>query len=222
MWKRHSNRLSGSAFLSVNQRSRYHGCSRQRLLSLISRPAFVEFDMTNSQSRVQTGSRDGYDWLVSSNTLDEVLQLCPEVVLGRYVAVTSFDSGPLLLNDEERAAGWEVHSGIAYSPKIQRVEMMPRDQFDEWYIFGDRVNLGQLVPSDRNVFESQMQQGQVHAFVNFGGFALHRPDVADLAPLFWEQLNWIHPESYLAEGDYLIFVTANKDLFLALRDALRN
>jgi len=178
--------------------------------------------MANSQSRLQTGSRNGYDWLVSNDTLNEVLQLCPEVVLGRYVAVTSFDSGPLSLIDEEKAAGWEVQSGIAYSPKIERVEVLPRDQFDEWYIFANRVNLGQLAPSDQNVFESQMQQGQVHTFVNFGGFALHRPDIADLTQLFWEQLNWIRPESYIAEGDYLTFVSANKDLFFALRDALRN
>jgi hypothetical protein len=59
-------------------------------------------------------------------------------------------------------------------------------------------------------------------FVNFGGFALHHPDSAALARLFWAQLDWIHPESYLADGEHLTFVSANTDVFVALLEALRN
>jgi hypothetical protein len=35
----------------------------------------------------------------------DLLQLCPEVVLGKYIAITSFDSGPLAPTDEE-TGGW--------------------------------------------------------------------------------------------------------------------
>ncbi|MBZ5687010.1 MAG: hypothetical protein LAP86_18455 [Acidobacteriia bacterium] len=65
-----------------------------------------------------------------------------------------------------------------------------------------------------------MKQGQVHAFVNFD-FGFHDPEYADLARMFWQQLRWMKAESYLAENDYLIFVTANPELFARVYEALR-
>jgi hypothetical protein len=117
--------------------------------------------------------------------------------------MSSFDSGPLCLDELEDAAGWELKGGIAYSPKVQQAEMLPRDQFDEWYVFVQPVNLGEVVPATQNILESEMDPGKLHVFVNVGGFALHNPDDADLARLFWQQLDWIYPESYIADGDYL-------------------
>ena len=64
-----------------------------------------------------------------------------------------------------------------------------------------------------------MHQGQVHAFVNFD-FGFHDPEYDDLTRMFWQQLNWIKAESYLAENDYLIFVTANPELFARVYEAL--
>jgi hypothetical protein len=63
-------------------------------------------------------------------------------VLGKYAAVTSFDSGSLDLSDGEKAAGWESRKGIAYSPLIQSVATLPaRGGFDEWYVFETPVDL---------------------------------------------------------------------------------
>ena len=65
-----------------------------------------------------------------------------------------------------------------------------------------------------------MQQGQVHAFVNFD-FGFHDPKYADLAHMFWQQIGWMKAESELAENDYLIFVTLNSELFARVYEALR-
>jgi hypothetical protein len=44
--------------------------------------------------------------------------------------------------------------------------------------------------------------------------------MADLVSLFWKQLDWIQPQSYIADGNaFLIFVTLDKDLFIAVRQA---
>lgn len=173
------------------------------------------------QTELHVGSQDGYDWLVSTDTLGDLLRVCPNVVLGKYVAVASFDSGPLVLNDEERASGWHAKNGIAYSPRIERIEMLPRDQYDEWYVFPNQVEFGELVPADRNIFQSVMEKGQVHVFINFGGFQFHLPDYRrDIGELFWQQIGWIKPESYLGDGDWLNFVTSRKDLFAAVRQGL--
>jgi hypothetical protein len=163
---------------------------------------------------------NAYQWLVSTDRQLDVLECCPDVVLGKYVAITSFDSGPLRLTEEQRSAGWVSHDEIAYSPKIQHVNTVPQAYFSELYVFGAPTNLGVLADRDRNLFGSEMQQGQVHAFVNFD-FGFHDPEYADLAHMFWQQLGWMKAESYLAQNDYLIFVTADPKVFAMVYEALR-
>jgi hypothetical protein len=62
-----------------------------------------------------------------------------------------------------------------------------------------------------------LQYGHVANFVNFGGFSLHDPVLQDLADLFWKQLEAIRPESYIADGDFLNFVSCDRELFAAVR-----
>ena len=164
------------------------------------------------------GAQGIYEWLVTDEQFD-LLQICPEVVLGKYVAITSFDSGPLVLSDEEKMAGWASRSNIAYSPKIQEVAILPRDTYDEWYIFGSPVDLGTSHLRE-NVFEVPQEERHVSVFVNYG-FALHPPERAGLAYLFWPQMERIRPESYVADNYYLTFVSANKTLFASVLDAVK-
>ena len=176
--------------------------------------------MSKVDRLLQTGSVDGYQWLVSTDRQFDVLEHCADVVLGKYVAITSFDSGPLQLTEEERSAGWVSQGDIAYSPAIQQVNMVPQEYFSEAYIFGAPANLGILVDPKSNIFESEMQPGRVHTFVNFD-FGFHDPEYAELPRMFWQQLGWMKAESYLAENDYLIFVTANAKAFASVYEGLR-
>lgn len=169
---------------------------------------------------METGSRGCYFWLTSADhDLDYLLTSCPQIFLGKYLAVTSFDSGSLVPNEDEVVAGWECRGGIAYSPKIESVEKLPHDLYDEWYLLGVPRDLGNLF--EGNVFETSMQIGQVAAFVNFGGFSLHSHEMKDLADLFWLQLELIRPESFIADGGLLNFVTCDEQLFAAVCAALR-
>jgi hypothetical protein len=169
---------------------------------------------------VQTGSRGQYQWLTSDeHDLASLLATCPQAVLDKYVAVTSYDSGSLTLNDEEVAAGWESRKGIAYSPKIESVVKLRPDGFDEWYVFDSPTDLGQLFKG--NVFEKPLRAGIVAAFVNFGGFSLSNPVVQGLLDLFWPQLESIGPESLIADGAFLNFVSRDKALFAAVCTALK-
>lgn len=164
------------------------------------------------------GSQGVYEWLVTDQQFD-LLRICPAIVLGKYVAINSFDSSPLVLNDEEKAAGWQNRSNIAYSPIVQNVSSVPRAEYDEWYIFDAPADLGVSHLSE-NVFEVAQEQGHVSVFVNYG-FALHPTERTGLADLFWPQMERIRPESYLADNDYLTFVTANKTLFVSLLHAVK-
>src|ERR1017187_2295846 len=80
-----------------------------------------------SPEPLATGSHGAYKWLTTRHELDDILRLCPAVVLGKYLAITSIDSGHLSPSTEEKLAGWESRLGIAYSPLVQSVETLPRD-----------------------------------------------------------------------------------------------
>lgn len=179
--------------------------------------------MTNPGLRPVTGSHGPYLWLATEQfDLHGLLQLCPQVVVGKYIAITSQDSGPLILTEEEKQSGWQSKNEIANSPQILSAEELRHGEcggFDEWYTFKSPVNLGQISHCD--VFDSPTTSGQISSFVNYCGFALHRPEVGALVSLFWDQLDLIQPESYLADGDVcLTFVSCNKDLFHAVHHAL--
>jgi hypothetical protein len=175
-----------------------------------------------------TGSHGGYDWLTTQHDLEALLGLCPQLVLDKYLAVTSRDSGPLTLSDNERGAGWISRGGIAYSPQIESVEGLLHlgvdrfPGFDEWYVFNAPVDLGEALAG--NIFEAPLVgPGRVAVFVNY-----YVSPVDDLDPshkaltnLFWKQLEWIRPESYIADGGTcLTVVSSDKALFATLRRAL--
>jgi hypothetical protein len=177
-----------------------------------------------------TGCRGAYRWLTTGqHELDNLRRQCPQALIGKYVAVTSLDSGPMVLTDEEKHSGWNSRNEIAYSPRVQsaedcRIERLPGGEcvaFNEWYVFNSPCDLGELWHGN-NVFEAPITPGRVLTFVNFAdGFALHNPEMTNLVSLFWEQLDWIQPESYIADADVLLtFVSRNEEIFFTVSNAL--
>ena len=52
-----------------------------------------------------TGSHGTYRWLTTAeHELNTLLRRCPKAVIGKYVAVTLLDSGPMALADAEKWA----------------------------------------------------------------------------------------------------------------------
>ena len=140
-------------------------------------------------------------------------------MLGKHLAVTSCDSGPLQLSDEEKSAAWNHRGGISYSPCIESLDMVPvHDLYDEWYVFKVPVDLGAI--REGNIFEFPISPRHVEVFVNFG-FAMDAPEMQDLVSRFWQQLEWIRPEAYIAESDYgfMTLVTRDNGLFAAVCQA---
>ena len=164
------------------------------------------------------GTQGLYEWLVTDQQVD-LLQMCPDIVMGKYVAITSIDSGALPLTEQQRNTGWESRNQIAYSSKVQDLKDLPRDGYDEWYVFANPFDLGRSHLQE-NVFKAPQEAGHVNVFVNYGCFAFDSADTKDLSDLLWHQIERIRPESYLADGDFLNFATANKALFGIIRDSL--
>ncbi len=136
------------------------------------------------------------EWQERNKFLRNLLSKFPQIVLGKYLVNTSFDSGSLMLDDEEIAQGWHKYNDLAISSSITDVKSIHSDQYDEWYIFNS--------PKTFDNYE---------VFVNYGGFSLHNPTYKELQERFWQQLEYLTPESFLAEGDHLICVTKDVNLF---------
>lgn len=169
-------------------------------------------------ARFYVGAHGDYRWVVTDGMLHKLVSIVPGFVLGKYIAVTSCDCGPLHLSENEIANGWVSRNGIAYSPRIESIETLPSDSScTEWYTFPEPVDLGAVVDSDINLWESEITPGRVHVFSNLSfGFGLHMPEFGALAEIFWEQLNWVQPESFIAAGDQLTVVTRDRNLADAL------
>lgn len=143
------------------------------------------------------GKRGDYFWIEwRDDFLSDLLSAFPQFVLGKYLVNTSFDSGSLTLAPEEIEQGWCKHNKLALSPPISDVACIPKDQYDEWYVF-----------TSPTTFENY------EVFVNYGGFSLENSDFTEFQEKFWLQLERLSPESFLAEGGYLICVTRNESLY---------
>jgi hypothetical protein len=175
--------------------------------------------MENIKPDAVTGSHGGYLWLATAlHGLDELIQLCPQAFSGKYVAVTSLDSGPLFLTEKDKQTGWQSRNEIAYSPPVQSPQELRRGGFDEWYIFDSPKDLGGLRRG--NIFEAPATSGLISVFVNYGDFAPYNSELDALIVLFWKQLDQIQPQSYVAEGNAgLTFVTRDKLLFVSVCQA---
>lgn len=136
------------------------------------------------------GSHGDYLWLTStSHTIGNLVAVCPELVLDKFLAVTSCDSGPLRLGGRLQQQGWVAQNKVAYSPQISTLEFLPHHQlYDEWFVFDSPPN------------REKLDQGSL-GFVNYGDFVFS-PVMKELEELFWKQMEWIRPESYISESDH--------------------
>ncbi len=178
-------------------------------------------------TRMTTGTHGVYKWLEVDHDLGEFLSLCPGAIVGRYLAISAVDSGCFEPSEQDRAVGWNASGGVAYGPRMESIAMLPsncccreRCGYDEWYIFQNQAPpLGSVCRA--NVFTSEIGPGNVFQFVNFMGCRFSDPQMKAISDLFWRQMDWVQPESYVGDGgDCLLFATRNSGLYLAVRDTL--
>lgn len=168
------------------------------------------------------GDNGPYHWLTDvTHRIDDVLAFCPEVVLGKYLAVTSCDSAPLNIGFERlEKAGWHSENEIAYSPQITSLKLLPpHGLYDEWYVLEEPTTLQGLAADAISARESG--PGRLITFVNYAEFVFD-PGNEHLADSFWRQIELIRPHSYLAESDprWLTFVTRDGTLFNSVHNGL--
>ncbi len=151
--------------------------------------------------------RDGFHALSWPDRPDlripNLWERCPELVLGRYLVNTSYDSGHLTLADEEREGGWRMIGQLAHSPAIRSADEIPHDQFDEWLVF------------DRPVVVEKFE-----TFVNYTSFSPIEDDEEwnrCERDGFWSQVLRLNPIHVIGENDAAYVVSRDRDLISRLR-----
>jgi hypothetical protein len=159
------------------------------------------------------GAQGEYRWLETSvHEIYDVLQVCPAVAVNKNLVITSFDSEPLQPTSEEMQRGWRVSGSSVHIPLGNSISAIPFEIFDEWYIFPEGAP-----ERDYKVFVKHdwFTLGPAQAVYTRNGNAF---DLKRMQRWFWQEMEQVHPESYLGRGSRLKFVTRNADHFnLVLR-----
>lgn len=154
------------------------------------------------------GVHGNYRWLETpAHEIYDVLHVCPAVAANKHIVITSFDSGPLQPTHEELRRGWRVDGRSVHIPVGENVSAIPFEIFDEWYIFS-----------------SDSPQRDYKVFVKYEWFTLgpaqavytrvgNAFDLKRMQRWFWQELERLNPETYLARGARLKFVTREPELF---------
>ena len=167
-----------------------------------------------------TGSCEGYRWVVTPSYLPQLSQAVVRSHIGMHLCITSFDSGPLLLNRDEIALGWHRQGKVMVSPPLTASLVIPHEQYDEWYIHS----------------APEFGECPIEVFVNYGSFTLVSPDVIDqgrdptwerdpcevmvrIQDRFWSQLMTFAPETYVAMGDNTVVVSRNQKFIDTVKGA---
>jgi len=154
------------------------------------------------------GVHGEYRWLeTTAHEIYDVLQVCPQVAANKNIVITSFDNGPLQPTAEEFARGWRVFGRSVHIPVGENVSAIPFEIFDEWYIFPIESPL-----TDYKVFVNYewFTLGPAQALYSRSGNAF---DLRRMQRLFWQEIERVSPETYLARGQRLKFITREPDLF---------
>ncbi|MFA0960174.1 hypothetical protein AB9P05_00030 [Roseivirga sp. BDSF3-8] len=148
---------------------------------------------------IYTGLTCGYHFLqTATDDVDffRLVEQVPEVLVGKAVAVVSFDSGPLKPAAEEYRGGWTYDSNeVAYFPYLNEKELSENifaNGYDEWYLFDKLTKLKSS-----------------HAFCNYSAFGLTggNADMAmrELQEKFWQQIMTNKPNSFILYGGNFIY-----------------
>jgi hypothetical protein len=150
--------------------------------------------------------RDGYcaiDWQPEPDLfLTDIWNRFPELVVGRYLVNTSYDSGFVTLSEDERTDGWYMLGHLAHSPSIRSIDQVPHDQYDEWLVFDHPFH--------------------VHEFdtmVNHTGFTPIDFGWEEKRERFWQQVIRLQPLHVLGENDGIYLLSRDKSLVQRISEA---
>src|SRR6185437_15379347 len=82
------------------------------------------------------GSHGPFRWVESpAHKAQDVLQICPEAVLGKHLVITAFDTSKNTAVVQDSLRAWRVEGSALHVPQLADLLEIPYDVFNEWFIF---------------------------------------------------------------------------------------
>lgn len=178
-------------------------------------------------SQLDHGRQGDFLWLWSAiGEVTILLEACPDVVRGRPVMVTDYESAPPALKPEEKAQGWRDLHGFAFHHALPETGNLIWSDLCEVYVFKNDsgpeapppvFNDGRLTLRDpEDAFPHQETWDR--RIISTDREALRKQQRA-----FWETMHGLEVESYLGVGQTrdFNFVTCRQEHFGKMLEALR-
>ena len=169
-----------------------------------------------------THTHGRFAWFESEQfRMGDLLRLCPQAVVGKHVAISAFDSGPLRVSPEELASGWIQLAQLAISPRVTDPAILPWDNCDEWFVL-DRPREFAVTERFASYFEFTLRDP---SFLAEGAdpswdrkvIEMRQEQLTALQEAFWRCLEGSGATSYFGDGDArFIAVTSDAALAAAL------
>jgi hypothetical protein len=130
--------------------------------------------------------------------------------VGKHLVITAFDSAKIIAVEQESLRAWRVEGSALYVPPPADLLEIPYEVFSEWFIF-----------------TAAPGQQKLESFIGSNWFTLGpclsanadratQWEIKRTQRAFWQLLESANPESYLACGTRLMFVTRNDAYFTAV------
>ena len=144
-----------------------------------------------------------FEWVDEKRSfrLKELLTVCPWLVEGMYVVISSRDSGHYRLTPQDISNGWHLHGLLAHSPRVTDWRSLPFEMYDEWHVFDKQVTIPELEP-----------------FVSWGGFSPLTFGWEEKRDCFWNQIDQHKPMHVIGDGSNLWLVTRDSRTIDMIRD----
>ncbi|HYX54137.1 MAG TPA: hypothetical protein VE783_11850 [Candidatus Limnocylindrales bacterium] len=128
--------------------------------------------------------------------------------MGRSLVMTCFEERSL--TEKLEACGGRTMGPVLHIPAVSDTSALPVSAVSEWY-----------------AFTGEMPQVKLASFIRSTWFTLGPAAVARVQPenrwdlqrtvrLFWQELQRLQPESYVARGQRLLIVTRNQTHFTTI------
>jgi hypothetical protein len=171
------------------------------------------------------GRNGAFHWLSSDcHNFSHLFELYPELFLGRYIAVTSNDSGIPDLTPARQELGWRFDSGVLYSPCLTTPDLLTTiphqlegpdgPSFDEYYLLEEPMPLGATSRKLPLLLSEPEQSNLLTVFVNMY-FELELNPPHELEPYLWAQLSRIRPFAYLSDGSTCITFVSESEAIVS-------
>lgn len=172
----------------------------------------------------KTGEKEGYYWLsvrTDARLLGQTVKNVPALFLGKVVAITLFDSGPLTPGDDEIAMGWHRTGDVLWTTSIKDPAVLPYAGWDEWYVFDKEKELPKFdVLTNYSSFRLDDLAAVLRENPNWDKSVLDFD--MKLQDTFWRQVKILQPLSFLAENDaFFNFATREAALCRKVEECCR-